>query len=187
MRNLIFTGRFQPLHMGHIQMIRKIKEIYPDDLLLICILRNTVTGVIAREESAFHEVSKSKQRSENNPLPNWNRYMLVKLAVEAEPTLAKNTVIIFRDRSDVDWDKSVADLPEDRTFVLPGYSKERFDTEKLNYYRAKGEDIVLVNTESASYSATEIRAAIKSGSEDLSFLPEACREYFIHHCKKYFI
>ena len=79
MRNLVFTGRFQPLHSGHIEMLRAIKEQYPDDLLIICIVRNTSREVKPEIDNAFNVISRQKQKKNNNPLPNWERYMLLKL------------------------------------------------------------------------------------------------------------
>lgn len=187
MRNLVFTGRFQPLHLGHINMIRTIKEKFPEDRLIICIIRNTLNEVSPCQENAFNKVSKSKQTKENNPLSNWDRYMLLKLAIDSDEILSRNTIILFRNRSDLNWDESVSDLPEDSVFVLPHYQKEQFDEEKLKYYQQKGAQIEIVESNgNVGISGTAIREQIRNGDSQLDFLPPACREYFRENCSKFF-
>lgn len=190
MPTIIFTGRFQPLHMGHIHFLEAVKRKYPDDLLLLCVIRNTMQNRIAKEDSTFHQLSQKKQTPVNNPLPNWNRYRLLSLAVQGNDVLKWNTEIIFRNRSDVDWDESIADLPKDRIWVFPKYGKEKFDIEKVAFYQSKGECIEIIEfyDDNAAYSATTIRNQLKEYGKnaDLSFLPNACREYFFDECMEFF-
>lgn len=186
MKNLIFTGRFQPLHNGHIMMLHAIKEAYPDDLLIICIVRKSGYELKPKTKTSFFEKSEIKQREENNPLPNWERFMLLKTAIENDEVLKNNTVILFRERPDIDWEKSVIDLPKDRVFILPSVQKDEFDAEKFAFYKSIGERIETISTESVVYSATDIRYALKTGSNDLSFMPKSCRNYFANHCLQYF-
>lgn len=191
MPTIIFTGRFQPLHMGHIHFLEFVKKKYPEDLLLLCVIRNTVRNQISKENSTFHQLSQKKQTPNNNPLPNWNRYRLLSLAVQDNNVLKLNTEIIFRNRSDVDWNESVADLPKDRIFVFPKHGKEEFDKEKVAFYQSKGERIEIVEfyDDNATYSATTIRNQLKKFGKnaDLSFLPSVCREYFRNECIDYFL
>ena len=187
MRNLVFTGRFQPLHSGHLNMIRAIKKNFPEDLLIICIIRNTIEEVLPSQENEFNKISRKKQTKENNPLPNWDRYMLLKLAIDSEKLLSKNTIILFRERSDLDWKKSISDLPNDRVFIFPHCQKEKFDQEKMKYYQQQGEQIEILESEgSGDVSGTKIREQIRNKDFSLEFIPQSCREYFIKNCLKYF-
>lgn len=189
MSNYIFTGRFQPLHLGHIKFLESFKKEHPDDLLIICIIRNTTEkNLDPKEKSGFYFESIKKQRIENNPLPNWNRYMLLKIAIESNELLKNNTIIFFRNRSDLNWDLSVSDLPKDRIWLLPSYEKEKFDEEKYKYYISKNERIELISVDyNCNYSGEVIRNLLKSNHTDLSFLPFECREYFKKECLGYFI
>ena len=189
MSTYVFTGRFQPLHLGHISFIRRIKELYPSDLLIICILRNSGGDITPKTLSPFHTVSINKQTAANNPLPNWNRYMLVSLAIKNDPILRNNTEIIFRNRSDIDWEDSIMDLPEDRIWVFPQNSREEFDSEKIRYYQGKEEKIQLIESTdySSMYSGTIIRDSLRAGDRSFNFLPSSCVDYFQQECLRYFI
>ena len=187
----IFTGRFQPLHKGHIHFLEAVKKQHPDDLLIICVIRNSTGGEKNVCDSAFHAVSKVKQISANNPISNWDRYRLLSIAVKASEVLRDNTEIIFRDRSDLDFQESISDLPEDRVWLFPSYAKETFDAAKGAYYQHQKETIELVDFYDSCdmFSGSAIRDMLKAQGEeaDLTFLPEACREYFRNECLKYFL
>ena len=191
MSTIIFTGRFQPLHMGHIHMLEAIKRKYPNNLLLLCMIRNTTGTKKAKGDSSFHQIAQKKHATTNNPLPNWNRYRLLSLAVQGNELLREHTEIIFRNRSDLDWDESVADLPDDRIWVFPRHGKEEFDKEKVEYYRSKGERVEIIDyfDDNPACSATAVREQIKKYGKnvDLSFLPESCKDYFRAECLKYFV
>ncbi len=186
MSTYIFTGRFQPLHTGHIALLEAFRERHPNEFLLICIIRQSEQHSV-EPLNAFATVSMSKQQLINNPLPNWERYELLHLAIRNNDLLKNNTEIIFRERSDIDWQNSIKDLPQDRIWVLPSYMKETFDLEKYNYYKLKNERIELIQVSSDSkISATKIRESLRLGTEDYSFLPDVCVDYFKSNCSKFF-
>ncbi len=188
MSTLIFTGRFQPLHNKHIELLEEIKRIHPNELLIICIIRNSIDNTVANDNNSFNKESIKKQTKENNPIPNWNRYMLIKLAIESNPILRNNTIVMFRDRSDLDWEKSLQDLPDDRVWIFPKIHREKFDIEKYNFYLSKNEKIETINVKKDNdISATQIRNNLKQGNYDLSFLPNNCQTYFKNECLKYFL
>lgn len=187
MNNIVFTGRFQPLHIGHIEFIRTIKRKYPKELLIICIIRNSYEEILPKEKNNFYLVSKEKQQKINNPIPNWERFILLKTAIDNDNELKNNTIIIFRDRPDLDWTKSVQDLPENRMFIFPSYCQESFDFEKIQFYKNKNESIDIIdNFNENQYSASQIRTDLRKGNKKISFLPSCCRDYFIKNCLKYF-
>lgn len=187
MASYIISGRFQPLHNGHIDIFEKVKMKYPEDLLIICIIRKSNNSLVAQQTSAFHRESIKKQEPDNNPLPNWNRYMLVSKAIKSNPILMNNTEILFRDRADINWEKSLEDLPEDRIWVFPQNIREEFDIEKQKYYIAKNEKIEIVDNTLSDFFGMNIRDSLRNGNLDLSFLPDSCRDYFIEECLHFFI
>lgn len=184
--NYIFTGRFQPLHKGHIAFLEKVKEIYPNDLLIICIIRNSIEKTPVIATSSFYREAIDKQKRCNNPLPNWERYMLLKLAIDNSIVLRKNTIILFRNRPEINWENSISDLPKERIWLLPEKAKEKFDEEKYKYYLSKKEKIMKISLDIPQYSGTLIRKQLLSGNREFDFLPDYCVDYFNQECLKYF-
>ena len=184
--NIVFTGRFQPLHNGHVKMLENIKRKYPDSNLIICIIRNSENIKTDEEKGSFHFHSQEKHIKKNNPLPNRIRFKLLNILIKSNPIFSK-TVVLMRDRPDTDWAKSLQGLPKDRTIVLPSYGKEEFDRQKCEYYKLKGEKLIFIDIdEDMQYSATAIREKLKKGDNRLSFMPTACHDYFNKYCLKYF-
>lgn len=185
--NYIFTGRFQPLHKGHIAFLEKVKEMFPNDLLIICIIRNSIESIKPIASSDFYKAAIEKQKKYNNPLPNWERYMLLKLVVENNELLNKNTIILFRNRPEINWESSVSDLPEERIWLIPEKAKEKFDEEKYLFYLSMQEKIMKIPANFTNYSGTLIRKQLFSGNSEFNFLPDYCVDYFKQYCLKYFL
>jgi nicotinic acid mononucleotide adenylyltransferase len=187
-RTMIVSGRFQPLHLGHIQTWLAVTENHSAGLV-ICILRRSsqleTLRQVPPEPSTFGAYSRIAWALEKNPLPNWHRLRLVTLAVANEPRLALRTTIVLRARPDVSWDTSLEDLPLARTWIF--HAGANFDTAKADYYRRRGEPVYEIEqARNTEYQGSVIRARLREGSRDFGFLPPACREYFEQECLTYF-
>ena len=184
--NYIITGRFQPLHLGHLALFENVKTEFPNDLLIICIVRKSTSFAIPKEDSVFFRESISVHDKLNNPLPNWERFILLKTAIYSNDILRNNTVILFRDRPDIDWNKSIEDLPSERCFVFPKHKKTKFDELKIDLYKKMKEDFIEIDNSYDYISSTMIRNDLRNGIYDFNFLPNCCVEYFREYCLKYF-
>lgn len=185
----IYSGRFQPLHNGHVSMINSIINRHPKDYLIVCIIKEeTEKMTIAPSDNMFYQEAIKKHLPHMNPIPNWNRYMMLKQLIDSDP-FYKNVILFFRKRSEVDWFQSIEDLPPERTFMFPSISKEKFDQEKITFYMGKQEKIELVDADNLSLdiSAQQIRDNINDRELIKKLIPTACYEYFIKECLKYFL
>ena len=39
---IIYTGRFQPLHNGHISLINELCRLYPQEVICVAIIKNVL-------------------------------------------------------------------------------------------------------------------------------------------------
>jgi hypothetical protein len=180
-RAMIFTGRLQPLHWGHVNFWLHCRQLYSEHLI-ICILRNSRPlqrlATQVSDPKTYVDHSRLAFALDRNPLPNWERLRLANIAIESQPKLHGNTTIILRNRPDISWEDSLVDLPQDRVWLFREDGLA-FTNTKIEFYRTKGEEVRTVQfSDDLSRRATDIRAQWKGGNLDLSFLPEACHPYF---------
>lgn len=184
---IITSGRFQPLHKGHMKFWEKIKKRFPHNLLLVCVLRNPyeLHHFDVKNSNKFLKMSIWTHAKERNPLPNWERFRLISIAIMNNSLLQNSTHVIFRDKPELNWEKSIMDLPNNRVWVF-NPQKSSFDMAKIEYYKMKNEKVMEISLDINGFSARKIREELKGEIKDLSFLPEYCHEYFISNCLKYF-
>lgn len=183
---IIFTGRLQPVHSGHIAFWRILKRKYPHHQLVICILRQASlsnSGIKHTSPDQFHQLAAEVFDKARNPLPNWERLVLATLAARTDPLL-QNAILLLRDRPDVSWPASLQDLPSNRVWAINVDSP--LDAAKVAFYRGQGEAVDAFSLP-RSLDSTTIRGRLRRGEPDLSFLPRECHEYFRQCCLPYII
>jgi hypothetical protein len=182
---IIVSGRFQPVHLGHLHFWLELRKQFREPLI-ICVLRQPRLGQLTAMgvQEPYHELSRSAQSLDRNPLPNWERLQLVTYAVTNEPRLAGNTTALLRTRPDLDWEGSLEDLPAMRTWIF--HRSSEFERAKAKYYRSMGENVVEIDVGPRDLEGTAIRRALILGETDLSFLPPGCEAFFANQCRHYF-
>jgi len=188
---IICSHRLQPLHLGHLHFWMEVRQKYQEHLI-ICILRRSEELENVRiglgNPDTFEAFSRLAFAIERNPLPNWERLRLTSLAVASEPTLIQNTTILLRNRPDVSWEASIEDLPKARKWAFNVISEPSFSRAKVEYYRARGEEVIEMNFgRYGGYDGQDIRGLLRKGNRDFSFLPPACQQYFADNCLRYFL
>jgi len=183
---LIVTGRFQPLHFGHLDLFRNVITEFGLHLI-ICILRKEEKKNIDLNElgaSEFEKMCYAVQSEANNPLPNWQRLELLNTAIRNDKFLKDRVTIMLRDRPDTDWEKSIQDLPENRIWIF-NTSNSKFDRAKVEFYRDKQEETITVNYPSL-INGTDIRKELRKKPTTFNFLPIECQAFFEKNCFHFF-
>ena len=61
---IILTGRFQPFHLGHVELINKLLSEYPDDIICLGIIRDCH---ISNDKDEFDEKADEQLNTTKNP------------------------------------------------------------------------------------------------------------------------
>ena len=166
--NVIWEGRFQPIHRGHVAYIEMLLEQARH--LWIFLVENETSasaGVTDLPVPEFTAEVDGHHGAEKNPLPFWLRYRLLVETLADEFPGAPLTVWGGR-RLDLMWDFYARALPPDRVFLTP--TRDTFEDAKARAWDKLGETVVRVDVSALpKISATELRRRLKSGEpvEDL--------------------
>lgn len=100
---IVITGRFQPLHLGHIDLWKCaiIKFKLP---LIICILKkhNLKYNIDLNNTTEFDNLCLSTAEIDKNPLPDNIRKELLEIAISSDNLLQDNVELRFRDHPILD-------------------------------------------------------------------------------------
>lgn len=183
---LIITGRFQPLHLGHIEFwkytIKKFK--LP---LIVCILKNLNLkyNIDLNDTTEFENLCLTTLEKGKNPLPDNIRKKLIEIAISNDNLLKHYVELRFREYPILDWDRSLYGLPQKRIWVF-NKNNSYFDLKKVEFYQRKGEYCELLELSPSRFNGTGIRNKLRNGDYDLSFLPDCCKHFFKEACLEYF-
>jgi len=169
--NIIWEGRFQPFHNGHLSYIKKLKE-HGRNLWIVVLSNETSDEIIGgAQNSPVPEFTKEvdpHHRIEKNPLPQWLRFMIVKKSVEDAFGLQSNIYITMGHRLDLDWNFYKKNLPAQRVFITP--LRDSYEDSKAIAWNKLGEKCIRIDvSDLPDISATKVRESIKKGEsiEDL--------------------
>ncbi|MBI5415092.1 nicotinamide-nucleotide adenylyltransferase [Candidatus Peregrinibacteria bacterium] len=156
-KRALYIGRFQPIHLGHVDAIQQILK-HPDHFDEIII------AIGSAEDSFLLE----------NPLTASERFELI-LGVLEEMKIPREKVWILPVRN-IDnyalWPAHVIHLCPEFNAVFSGSPIVR----KL-FHDFTEKKVYEINTKRVCISATEIRKKVKKGEDVSSFLPKSVQEY----------
>jgi hypothetical protein len=169
--NVVWEGRYQPIHRGHLAYISTLLE-HAEHLWLFVVLNETSQEAGFRlEELPVPEFTRHVDPHhvpEKNPLPFWLRYRLVTETIRDEFPDAPITVWGGR-RLDLAWPLYAKSLPPERIFLTP--LRDSFEDVKAAAWAALGEEVLRVDVSHLpDISATATREALKSGAPLDQFL-----------------
>ncbi len=172
--NVIWEGRFQPIHKGHVSYVGKLLERAHH--LWIFVVENEVSANVlpASIELPVPEFSREVDEhhsGEKNPLPFWMRLRLVTETLADEFPGAPITVWGGR-RLDLAWSFYDRALPPDRIFLTP--ERDTFEDAKAKAWNQLGQRVERVNVDDLpKISATEVRDRLEATHRLEELLPSS--------------
>ncbi len=169
--NVIWEGRFQPIHRGHLAYV-KLLLTYAEHLWIF-VVENEVSRDVVQDQSYlpvpdFTTEVDRHHGQEKNPLPFWLRYRLVQSTLREELPQAPITVWGGR-RLDLAWPFYARAFPRERIFITP--KRDAFEDAKAKAWTQLGERVMRVEVDQIpAISATELRNALRKGERTARFL-----------------
>jgi cytidyltransferase-like protein len=159
-RNVIWEGRFQPIHKGHISYIRTLLE-YGEHLWIFVVDNERSDTALPPVKSAvpwFSEVVDSHHNQEKNPLPFWLRLRLVQETLREEFGSDAPITVWGGRRLDFQWEYYSKAFPPNRVFLTP--QRDDFEDLKAKAWETLGETVIRIDVSHIpQISATMVRAA----------------------------
>lgn len=152
---VVWAGRYQPLHLGHVRMLSRSLERFPEHHLI------AVTTPLRGQRPAAHLRSDPKLDDCYNPLEPWEVWWAFRLVLEAEG-----------------WDRRVSVIHVPRhdsrsggtdRFFPPGVircatNKDPDDQAKIDRWAARGYRTRLLDVSGLTLtSGTQIRESLRAG------------------------
>lgn len=150
----IYTGRFQPFHNGHLSIVIRLHELYPDETICIAVIKNYA---FCKEKTDFDrrvdlELSKDDKRF------NAEKTLSVITKIIKNRNL-ENVVTTLMPRASIEsWPTIDCLFDCKRTWVFTENLNAPDDWEKIkmNFYQSMGEKIILIPIEK-SINGSDIR------------------------------
>ena len=149
----LYIGRFQPIHIGHESIIRR--------MLLEC--DHVIIAIGSAQESG----------TQRNPFTAEQRMDLICNVFYREIIHSRMSIIPINDRenpsNDASWGDYVFEQLAKHTALVPDVVYEGEENERSTWYDNLGVEVVRVPRSLIKVSATELREALEDSSDKLAF------------------
>lgn len=179
---IIYTGRFQPFHNGHLSFIKKLKKIYPNEKICVAIIKD----VPLVNKTKFDDVVDGMLKKQRNPFNAETTLSLVTKSLQQEGEENLDVLVTLMPRaSEETWPYIVSMFDCERTWVFTK-NQEKFDAweeEKFKFYKSLGENIVQIPISNKEIGGTDIRKHIEADEFDkiINLVPKCVYDYFVQN------
>ncbi len=176
---IIFTGRFQPFHNGHVSLIKQLRKEYPTQSLCIAVIKDVPLAT----KNEFDKTVDDKLTPERNPFNAEITLSLINQVLKAEGI--DNTVVTLMPRaSAATWDivKTLFDCERIWAFTKNQVALDDWEDKKAAFYQSMGDKVIRIPIEK-DIEGTIIRQAIKNHDYEKldTMVPKAVLKYIVEH------
>lgn len=169
---IIFTGRFQPFHNGHLYMIEELRSLFPNETICIAVIKDVP---IVNKTEFDKKVDCELKKNIFEPETVSEMINLVKTARKWD-----NVVVSLMPRASESTWKMITELFDcDRTWAFTQNSKtDAWEEEKVKFYQSTGDKVIRIPI-SKDINGSNIRSALEDKNYDYlkNNVPEEIVDY----------
>lgn len=176
---LIFTGRFQPFHNGHLFIIEYLKKNYPDENICIAVIKDYP---FKNRKTEFDKIVDAEISKGNAFLDSESTLYLINSVIRNRNFDNVFTTLMPR-ASDESWPviNELFDCNRIWVFTRDELKIDNWEKIKSDYYASKGEKVIYIPI-NKSLGASQIRKCISN--EDFTSLEEYVPQEVIDYYKR---
>lgn len=176
---LLFCGRFQPFHNGHLSLLRRTARHSGQIVVGVLITMKSSAPTATSPANDFTALGDQRCEEDLNPFTVVDRVRMISASVGAEPWSA-GAVVVAVPRPDLYWQLIEAMFPGLRTWILPT-NDDPINDAKERFYSAKGDRVLRIVVDS-DVSGTGIREALlRDPSTASGLVPEPVAAFLRAH------
>lgn len=160
---LLFAGRFQPFHVGHLDSMQRLIEEHRPSELVLCVLGGVPDGFVDEEESDLRTHAQAHHVAERNPWPLTTTMAaaarICSHLVQAHPSLL--AAPLSMPRMDLAWPFVERWIPAPRCWAVP-QTIDAFSMAKRDFFLGHGDEVVLFDEQRIT-SGEFIRSSMAAG------------------------
>ncbi|MEV6349782.1 adenylyltransferase/cytidyltransferase family protein [Actinoplanes sp. NPDC051851] len=181
-RYAILSGRFQPFHKGHFQVVMRAADLVRADMLLVIGVVASTGNRAESQDAGFSATADEHHAPDRNLWPAAVRLEAVtrvsRLVVADRPLV--RCVPLVLPRPDLAWDWIIEWFPGERTWIIPDAGEE-FDDWKATFFLEQGDQVLRVPEDSHVDGRTLRRLYIDRDEHFVDGVPAEVADLYWEH------
>ena len=139
---IIYTGRFQPFHNGHLSLIKTLRSSFPTEIICIAVIKDVP---LQNKKDEFDELVDQQLRVSKNPFSSDVVLKLIDEVLQQEKLYNVVTTLMPRASKET-WQiiNALFDCKRIWAFTHNSLQPDEWEEEKAEFYSSMGESIIRI-------------------------------------------
>lgn len=180
---IIYTGRFQPFHNGHLSLIKTLRSSFPTEIICIAVIKDVP---LQNKKDEFDELVDQQLRVSKNPFSSDVVLKLIDEVLQQEKLYNVVTTLMPRASKET-WQiiNALFDCKRIWAFTHNSLQPDEWEEKKAEFYSSMGESIIRIPIKK-EINGTDIRASMNNCDYAIlaSLVPSPILNFLIENNKK---